>query len=158
MNLSILVVGQARAGKSCYIGRVVTGQFCPRVSGTCDLHTNIGTISLSFSESLVPSEGYDGYIFMYDHARPETSDMVLRASSCTVVVASKCDGRVTAPDHPSGIPSFSVSAKWNKNLTDPILHIVRSHLGNVYLTDTTISPPLVRLPRTTISQIVRSLF
>lgn len=129
MKLAILIVGATRVGKKCYMNRLLTGEFrsiLPIVRSHT-LNTTLGVVKITYHVSSTVVEGYDGYIFMCDG--PKTANIVCATSGVPVVVVNKCDGGVSAQSHTTGLPTFTVSAKWNRGLFEPILYILQSCFG-----------------------------
>jgi len=129
MEFTILIVGNAQVGKKCYLNRLLTGEFRSFLTTTSHiLNTTLGLVKITYSISATVVDGYDGYIFMCDMST-QTADIVRGTSSIAVMAVNKCDRNITAQDHHTGLPTFTVSAKWNRGLYEPILYILRGHLG-----------------------------
>ncbi len=142
MNLSILIAGPPQVGKKSYLNRLITGEF--RTHLTTNVHTlktSHGPITITYGVSSTCTEGYDGYILMYDVRNPETRQFIENTPGTTVFVANKCDKNITVRNH------HSVSAMWNKGLYDPILEILRAEFGQhlQFVENDPIVPPSVNV-------------
>ena len=140
MEITICVFGAALVGKKTYVNRLITGAYSnnlQRFSHT--VATSQGPITITYIVSREPTAGCNGYILLSDGNRPETILAYGDIPSYVVVAHNKCDG-------PTSTNPLSISAKWNKNLLEPVITIMRTFYGDITFTENVaVRPPVVQL-------------
>lgn len=141
MNFSLLVCGAPSVGKSCFVNRMLTGNFSSvaLAAPVLTLNTNYGMCTFTIHESSVYIPGCDAEIILYDTTNPNI--LPLPATNAPrVVMGTKADGRVVPPPN-------QCSARYNHNLQIPYLSILRQLVapGLVFIDMPAVTPPIIHI-------------
>lgn len=141
MAFTICVFGDRQVGKKCFVNRMLTGEYkSVLIRNTHNVATTNGVLTITYVVDTVAAPGCDGYIYMYGIA--DSSNIPTNLPANTVVVASKCDGDVTAAGH------LATSAKWLKNLEETVVQVLQVRYPNIQLTENVaLVAPVVNVPR-----------
>lgn len=148
MELTICVFGASQVGKKTYVNRLTAGVYNNNLQRTFHTEmTTLGPITITYVVSREPIADCNGYILLSDVARPQTMRGYYNIPNYVVIATNKCDGPiVTDPLH--------ISAKWNKNLLEPVIAIMRTFYGDISFTENiAVAPPVVQLVPMIIQQL-----